>query len=208
MVNLNRYLNKLIKDKNKTDYGHKLVGQIQKGQQLLMDSEHTYVKPLTDIVCWLSQVYLEQFATTCGYEKLDRRPGVHSIWSVHSFAGDYNPLHDHGTHTQMGISFTCWTKVPPQIADKEELTIDKLYNSSGAADGYLEFHYGRASTRDYEELKPSPARTYKPMVGRLLMFPSWLQHCVYPYKGEGERRTIAGNLNMFPPAPTEDTKKD
>jgi hypothetical protein len=24
-----------------------------------------------------------------------------------------------------------------------------------------------------------------------------MQHCVYPFFGEGERRTVAGNLNCF-----------
>jgi hypothetical protein len=31
----------------------------------------------------------------------------------------------------------------------------------------------------------------------LLMFPSWMQHCVYPFQGDGERRTVAGNINCF-----------
>jgi len=34
-----------------------------------------------------------------------------------------------------------------------------------------------------------------------LMFPSWLNHMVYPFEGEGERRTIAGNLNVWAVAP-------
>jgi hypothetical protein len=38
----------------------------------------------------------------------------------------------------------------------------------------------------------------KPEVGKMYFFPSWLQHMVYPFKGEGERRTVAANLNAFP----------
>ena len=37
----------------------------------------------------------------------------------------------------------------------------------------------------------------KPEVGKFLMFPSWLQHMVYPFEGEGERRTVAANLNVW-----------
>jgi hypothetical protein len=29
------------------------------------------------------------------------------------------------------------------------------------------------------------------------MFPSWLQHMVYPFEGPGERRTVAANLNVW-----------
>jgi len=36
-----------------------------------------------------------------------------------------------------------------------------------------------------------------PEVGKLLVFPNWLQHMVYPFKGKGERRTIASNLNCW-----------
>ena len=36
-------------------------------------------------------------------------------WSVHSYVGDYNPLHDHGVVTQQGLSCILYLKVPPQI---------------------------------------------------------------------------------------------
>jgi hypothetical protein len=36
-----------------------------------------------------------------------------------------------------------------------------------------------------------------PQPGKLLLFPSWMQHTVYPFFGEGERRTVAGNLSCF-----------
>ena len=37
----------------------------------------------------------------------------------------------------------------------------------------------------------------KPQVGQLLMFPSNLLHTVYPFIGDGERRSIAFNLGYF-----------
>ena len=113
---------------------------------------------------------------------------------------EYNPVHDHGVDTIMGISFTTWTKIPKQIADGEEYKASALYNSSGVADGYLQFHFGQTGIRGLEELRPPFSKTVKPEVGKLYMFPSWCQHCVYPFEGKGERRTVAGNLNMFPHA--------
>lgn len=100
----------------------------------------------------------------------------------------------------MGISFTTWTMVPEQIKDNQNMD---LYNSSGAVDGYLNFVYGLNQTIDPERLRPSQARIIKPEVGKLLMFPSWLQHSVYPFKGSGERRTVAGNLNCWDVKPEE-----
>ena len=148
----------------------------------------------------MSQSYLEQFSKMIGVKPLKRLPGVHSLWSVHSYERDYNPVHDHGIDTIMGISFTTWTKIPKQISEGEEYKASALYNSSGVADGYLQFHFGQTGIRGLEELRPPFSKTVKPAVGKLYMFPSWCQHCVYPFEGKGERRTVAGNLNIFPHA--------
>ena len=56
---------------------------------------------------------------------------------------------------------------------------------------------------DKEILKPTYATMFKPKVGTMYFFPSWLQHVVYPFRGEGERRTVAANFNCFPVEHTE-----
>ena len=120
-------------------------------------------------------------------------------WSVHSYEGDYNPIHDHGTKTIMGLSTTGWTKVPQQILD-QPTTGDSLYskyNASGVCDGYLCFNYGRNEIMNVERLRPPQSFEVKPEVGKLYIFPSWLSHMVYPFRGEGERRTVASNLNCW-----------
>ena len=48
-----------------------------------------------------------------------------------------------------------------------------------------------------ERLRPPQSFVIKPEVGKFLMLPSWLQHAVYPFEGEGERRTVAANLNVW-----------
>ena len=112
---------------------------------------------------------------------------------------DYNPIHDHGTKTVMGISCTCWTKVPQQILDQPTSGTSEysLYNASGNADGCISFQYGAGSLMDTERLKPPQSCILKPQVGKFYMFPSWLQHMVYPFEGPGERRTVAANLNVW-----------
>ena len=43
------------------------------------------------------------------------------------------------------------------------------------------------------------AKSYEEQVFKILdKVPSWCQHCVYPFEGEGERRTVARNMNMVP----------
>ena len=37
-------------------------------------------------------------------------------WTVHSFSGDYNPLHDHGVLTPGGLSMILYLQVPECIS--------------------------------------------------------------------------------------------
>ena len=194
---LNKYLD-ARHNKGAESFSHKLVGQIAHGEQLKIDTEDALIKPFTQVVANMSQNYLQQFCKTVGVKPLQRMPNFHSLWSVHSYERDYNPVHDHGTDTVMGLSFSTWTKIPAQITDQPEYNSRDLIDSSGIADGFLQFHFGQTSSRGVEELRPPFSRMVKPVVGKIVMFPSWCQHCVYPFEGAGERRTVAGNLNMVP----------
>ena len=116
VVDLNRYMN-ARHNKGAASFAHKLVGQISHGEQLKMDTEDPLVQPFVQVVANLSQSYLEQFTRMIGANPLHRVPHVHSLWSVHSYERDYNPVHDHGVDTIMGISLTTCTNIPSQIAD-------------------------------------------------------------------------------------------
>ena len=197
--NLNEYLDKLLKKKKRKSLAGTLVGQIHQGQQLLMDHNHELLKDYYGFLTQMGVQYLELFRQSTGIAHVGRIIDIDELWSVHSFEGDYNPIHDHGTKTLMGISTTTWTKVPEQIGKLGESGTENynLYNDSGACDGFLAFNYGRNSLMDAERLRPPQSISIKPVVGRQLMFPSWLQHMVYPFFGKGERRTVAANLNCF-----------
>ena len=143
--------------------------------------------------------YVKHFVRRIGSNKLfpdNMQVGVDEMWSVHSYEGDYNPIHDHSVPSITGLAATTWTKVPEQIT-KQKSPNDGEYNlfgASGNSDGFLAFNYGKTSSLDNPMLKPPTTCTIQPEVGKLFIFPIWLQHMVYPFKGEGERRTIAANL--------------
>ena len=197
---LNDYLDKLMVDQERKSHAGTLVGQIAHGQQLTMDHECEELKDFNWTIQGLAMDYVKQFCAQSGNPLKGKREVLtDELWSVHSYAGDYNPIHDHGTKTLMGVSCTTWTKVPQQILDQPTAGSPEysLYNASGNADGCLAFNYGRNSLLDTERLAPPQSFVIKPEVGKLLMFPSWLQHMVYPFEGEGERRTVAANLNVW-----------
>ena len=197
---LNTYLDELLDSEERRSHAGTLVGQIQHGQQLTMNYKAPEMQPFCHLINGMGIEYIKHFAKETGNMiKGTRRVEVDELWSVHSFEGDYNPVHDHGTKTIMGISVTCWTKVPQQILDQPTAGTPNysLYNASGACDGYLSFQYGRNSLMDVERLRPPQTTSVQPQVGKLYMFPSWLQHLVYPFEGAGERRTVAANLNVW-----------
>ena len=197
---LNDYLDKLMVDEKRKSHAGTLVGQISHGQQLTMDHECEELKDFNWTIQGLAMDYVKQFCAQSGNPLTGKRQVLtDELWSVHSYAHDYNPIHDHGTKTIMGVSCTTWTKVPQQILDLPTAGSPEysMYNSSGNADGCRAFSYGRNSLLDVERLAPPQSFVVKPEVGKMLMFPSWLTHMVYPFEGEGERRTVAGNLNVW-----------
>ena len=196
---VNDYMDEYKHDKNKQSLANTLVGQIDKGEQLLLDHNDKRMVDYNNFICGLGVEYINHFSASGNSLKGPKEVQIDETWSVHSYDGDYNPIHDHGTKTLMGISTTAWTKVPPQIGAKATANSPtySLYNESGHSDGCIAFQYGQVSVIDGDRLKPAQSFVMTPEVGKLLLFPSWLQHMVYPFKGEGERRTIASNLNCW-----------
>ena len=142
---LNTYLDEYRETAEKKSLAHTLVGQIHQGEQLLMDHKHELLRDYYTFLTSMGVAYLQAFGNITGHYHKNRMVDIDELWSVHSYEGDYNPIHDHGTKTIMGISTTTWTKVPEQIGKKgnaqQNPTEFSLYNDSGACDGFLAFTY-------------------------------------------------------------------
>ena len=126
---------------------------------------------------------------------------MESMWTVHSYNGDYNPVHDHGTRTPMCVSLIYYLKVPRCIEwlgnPAEEF--GGLNESSGNVDGFTYLTWGSNGMRDINMLRPITEEYIKPEVGTLIMFPSWLRHGVMPFFSDvkdDERRTFSANINI------------
>ena len=180
------------------DYSDGLVGQInrdKKSAQLnfpLLDGVGAEFKKIID-EC--SRSYMKQ-----GYGQ-DVTADAFEAWTVHSYAGDYNPLHDHGCRTEAGLSMILYLKVPEciqKLPDPSELGGGvNINHASGVVDGYTYFNWGSNVMRDVVALRPVTEEYVKPEKGTLIIFPNWLRHSVNPFFGEGERRTFSANVNLF-----------
>jgi hypothetical protein len=177
------------------DHSGALVGQIRqnpRSAQLKLDFRQKAPAALAAVIVEIGG----QFVRQQGYHAVVT---AHDMWSVHSYEGDYNPLHDHGGNTPLGLSSILYLKVPPVIAEKEAVLhggAPKMNMASGNCDGFTQFVWGATGMRDFTLLRPPTQQYIKPEVGKLIVFPNWLLHRVEPFFGEGERRTLSCNMDV------------
>jgi hypothetical protein len=175
------------------DYSGELVGQIKrdkKSAQLEIDLAQKTPAILAGLIVQIATQYVEVHG-------MQARVRANDMWSVHSYEGDYNPLHDHGANTNVGLSSILYLKVPAAIAAKPDLEGGpKLTMASGNCDGFTKLIWGGNSAKDLSLLRHPTLEYVKPEVGKLLIFPNWLLHGVEPFFGEGERRTLSCNMDV------------
>jgi len=101
------------------------------------------------------------------------------LWLNVQRGGDYNPIHTHGG-TFSGVLFL---QVPPEI-------------SGESFDGQLCFH--GPEEWHIQSFRTGMAHYVLPLAGDFYVFPAWQPHSVPPFRGEGERWSIAFNVMAVP----------
>lgn len=175
------------------DYSHELVGQIRRNRQsaqLELDLKERKPADLATIITEIGAQYVQ-------FHGMQGKVTANDMWSVHSYEGDYNPLHDHGSKTNLGLSSILYLMVPPVIAAKPTVEgAPQLYMASGNCDGFTQLVWGANGGKDLSLLRHPTQDYVKPEVGKLLIFPNWLLHRVEPFFGDGERRTLSCNMDV------------
>ena len=103
------------------------------------------------------------------------------LWLNVQRGGDYNPAHTHGG----SFSGVLYLKVPPQIR-------------SDSFDGQLCLH--GPEEWHIQSFRTGMAHYVLPRAGDYYVFPAWQPHSVPPFRGEGERWSIAFNVVAVPAA--------
>ena len=172
-----------------------MVSQDAEASEMLDWSEHLVGKVEQEIIIprpafqpylnWL--IHQVQMYVHASFQRL----GMHdnpsldirfvSWWAVRTLAGDFNPLH---FHTDCDLSLVGYLSVPDW---DEELTEDE--KDHYPCKGRIEFVDGRPQIFSNHRVQ------FRPKVGELYVFPSWLQHTVYPFReSAGERRSFSANV--------------
>jgi hypothetical protein len=186
---------------NNVDHSEGLVGQIrqnkEKSAQLTFPHKGDEVGEMFGGVL---ERLAKEFVNRSMGEEIECKTSIESMWTVHSYSGDYNPIHDHGTKTPMGVSCIMYLQVPRciQTLGNPAEEFEGLNESSGAVDGFTYLTWGQNGMRDINMMRHITEEYVKPEIGTLIMFPSWLRHGVMPFFGkeDDERRTFSANINV------------
>ena len=195
------FLNEAISiEENKPDYSKALAGNIFKSE-LLVDKDN-----------WFYETTLKKLTERMFYRDLDEYHKYHvekeeplpkfelrSIWVNYMKQHDFNPIHNH----RGDYSFVIFVKIPTHWEEQHAFPFSAHSISPCASD--FQFVW---TQKDSEELIFRNFSLSLEDEGRILFFPSTLQHQVYPFYGtEEERVTISGNIDFYDPNKPEKQKK-
>ena len=175
ILKINDYIDNLILDEEKSkkqNLGKHLAGDVTQEFKL----EPGFAKS----VGWVD------FLAKCTFEyilkatnKKITKFNVIDTWVVRQFKNEFNPTHWHGGH----VSGAGFLKVPKTLGNFVQDKGDKNYTG-----GTLNLLHG---TRQFLS---NSIFQIRPKVGHFYLFPNYMMHTVYPFKGtEEERRSISFN---------------
>ena len=168
------------------DHSHKLAGNLR--YEMKMEEDVWNYKPPTEKLSlgqWIENLvknYVKKISegiiipSEMNDTVVMKDFTIQEGWINDQYAGDFNPLHQHGGD----ISSVTFLRVPESITKGKE--------REGA--GYLVFADGRCqkyTSTNFVQL---------PIEGIIYIFPNWLLHTVYPFRGEGVRRSMSFNAKV------------
>ena len=176
----------VLSDKNRTSAGNRLAGQIAEEPEIsieLLKSENLldyFVRIMTKYVEMVDLGDSPEVYQLRDTRKVSTR--LQEMWIVSQYENEYNPVHWHPGSSLSGVLYL---KVPHFE--------DRNIHASGKKnqDGRIVFINNNPS--DPNTSLENATAVFQPVVGDLFIWPSRLMHCVYPFKGAGERRCIAFN---------------
>ena len=180
----------VLADSKRISWGKNLAGQIK--EELLIEPKLLEKEKLIDFFgnmvqeyihqCNLQQAPPDQHQHLLSNVKKHIHVVINSMWIVEQQPGEYNPIH---THTGCDISSVMYLKAPNFLPSEKTKRDD---------DGTIYF-IGNSSPKT--KLNTNSLKI-KPTPGAFFIFPSHLQHTVYPYKTNDNfaRRSVSFNASF------------
>jgi len=162
-----------------------LVGKIEKEHSLFYQGSDTskmhHHNMLPDnVLNWIDKAmdhYLK-------FNKIkDFKKSLNSVWVNQMFQHEYNPVHVHQGSLYTGLSSVMVLKLPESFG----VEYSSAHNPMNGQLQIMGSVSGQFATCDY-----SPNLTERDYY----IFPYDVRHCVYPFNGEGYRRTLSANMDV------------
>ena len=157
----------------KHDWSHNLAGNVKKEVAI----DHNKIPNFPQFLMTMAKAYYKH---TIEKDPIEGSKVGFRVWVVSQYAGDFNPMHIHDANLS-GVAFL---KMPPGF--EAEYKKEDHHPTAGCLEflGSMPNHFARHSY------------IAKPEIGDFYLFPSWLTHQVYPFRSEGERRSLAFNIHF------------
>jgi hypothetical protein len=184
------FLHQAISEENKESWNHRLVGNISKSE-VIKDKDNWFFE--TTLKALTEKLFYRDWNNYCRYHIEKEEPPkfeLEKLWVNHQKQHEFNPL----PHVHIALySFVVFMKIPTHWEEQHTLPFT-LYSGNPCASDF-QFMWTQKDTEDsfFRNFKLSPEDE-----GRMLFFPSSLQHQVFPFYGtEEERITISGNIRII-----------
>lgn len=166
-------------NKQHNDSGNPQIS-IRGGQQiqLLPNEFNLNTDTLKQFVETSCKEYLRNVCNVNGYDQMPYDPMLVSAWTIRQTAGDYQALHAHEAH----ISGNIYIDVPDTVA------------MDNVSDANLEFKL--PTVKNPAQFVFVDTWRFKPQPLQMVIFPSYIAHTVYPWKGSGFRTILAWDVKL------------
>lgn len=151
-----------------------------------LEQDNWAIKDLRQIIANDAMEYLKSFwgnESNMPYKEIGEFKLHMSGWSVILRAGDISVPHLHPRSNISGVYY---------------VTNSKPSNDNFQGGGQLVFTDPRIRAGVYPVRNQASTAMLSPVEGNIVMFPSYMEHYVLPFKGEGERISIAFNIAFSP----------
>ena len=172
-----------IKDaKNKTN--ETLAGNIS-ASYYLVDKDNYFFKEILEPI---SYKYISENNMVRDFQSNHTESSelyLSKLWVNYQYKHEFNPLHTH----RGVLSFVIWMKIPTDSEEQHNLPIAKNSNTPSVSDFSFTYTDILGNIQSYKiELSPKDN-------GLMMIFPSSLNHQVYPfYECDEERVSLSGNI--------------
>ena len=206
-----KYLNECIAQSHSTNaenMNKNLAGNIHESLKLKDKDNWFYETALRKIT---ERQFYKDWDNQYKYRVIKEAPEpkfyLNNMWVNYQKQGEFNPLH---SHTGL-YSFVIFMKIPTDWEEQHGISFSQHSNSPFASD--FQFVFPEEATGKSkiwsEEVGRKLIKINHPLSpkdeGKMLFFPSWLHHQVFPfYNCDEDRITISGNIVQERPDAPED----